>query len=62
MNSTKLINFLDSSKNKITPFSIDSVEISGFMGEYLKTMLEDTIPSQYKILEDTGTLDNFRIA
>ena len=46
MNSTKLINFLDSSKNKITPFSIDSVEISGFMGEYLNT--EDTIPSQYK--------------
>lgn len=62
MENAKLVYLTPKSKCQLSPYSIDSVEISGFMGEYLKTMLEDTIPSQYKILEDSGTLDNFRIA
>jgi len=60
--SAKIINFLDSSKNKITPFSIDSVKINGFMGEYLEKMLKVTILSQYEMLEKVGTIDNFLIA
>ena len=62
MKSAKIINFLDSSKNKITPFSIDSVKINGFMGEYLEKMLKVTILSQYEMLEKVGTIDNFLIA
>lgn len=62
MKSSKIINFLDSSKNKIAPFSIDSVKINGFMGEYLEKMLKVTILSQYEMLEKVGTIDNFLIA
>lgn len=61
MKSAKIINFVDSSKNKITPFSIDSVKINGFMGEYLEKMLKVTILSQYEMLEKVGTIDNFLI-
>jgi len=62
MGNTKIINFIDSSKNKLTPCSISSVKIKGFMNDYLETMLKVTIPSQYELLESTGRIDNFRIA
>jgi hypothetical protein len=62
MDETKIINFTDSSKNKLTPCSISSVKIKGFMNDYLETMLKVTIPSQYELLESTGRIDNFRIA
>ncbi|POZ93411.1 glycoside hydrolase family 127 protein [Petrotoga halophila] len=62
MDETKIINFTNSSKNKLTPCSISSVKIKGFMNDYLETMLKVTIPSQYELLESTGRIDNFRIA
>jgi len=62
MDETKIINFTDSSKNKLTPCPISSVKIKGFMKDYLETMLKVTIPSQYELLESTGRIDNFRIA
>lgn len=62
MGEIKIINFTDSSKNKLTPCSISSVKIKGFMSDYLETMLKVTIPSQYELLESTGRIDNFRIA
>ncbi|MGY4687782.1 glycoside hydrolase family 127 protein [Petrotoga sp. DB-2] len=62
MDETKIINFTDSSKNKLTPCSISSVKIKGFMNDYLETMLKVTIHSQYELLESTGRIDNFRIA
>ncbi|PNR97926.1 glycoside hydrolase family 127 protein [Petrotoga olearia] len=61
MGNTKIINFTDSSKNKLTPCSISSVKIKGFINDYLETMLNVTIPSQYELLESTGRIDNFRI-
>lgn len=62
MGNTKIINFIGSSKNELTPCSISSVKIKGFMNDYLETMLKVTIPSQYELLESTGRIDNFRIA
>lgn len=62
MGNTKIINFTDSSKNKLTPCSISSVKIKGFTNDYLETMLKVTIHWQYELLESTGRIDNFRIA
>ncbi|MBZ4649406.1 beta-L-arabinofuranosidase domain-containing protein [Thermosipho sp. (in: thermotogales)] len=47
-------------KLKTTP--INSVKVKGFMGDYLTILLNTTLPSQYELLENTGRLDNFRIA
>ncbi len=48
MENAKLVYLTPKSKCQLSPYSIDSVEISGFMGEYLKTMLEDTILANIK--------------
>ena len=45
--NAKLVYLTPKSKCQLSPYSIDSVEISGFMGEYLKTK-EDTILANIK--------------
>jgi len=41
---------------------ISNIKISGFMGRYLEKLGTATLPSQYELLENTGRIDNFRIA
>lgn len=57
---------VDTSKSKyvrLKPVSISSVKLTdSFWANRIKLMGEVTLPLQYQIMEETGRMDNFRIA
>ena len=60
---TLLVNTLESPWARLKPIPIEHVKIiDKFWAPRLKTLREETLPSQYNLMEETGRIDNFRRA
>jgi len=60
---TLLVNTLESPWARLKPIPIENVKIMDqFWAPRLKTLREETLPSQYNLMEETGRIDNFRRA
>ncbi|MDK2896751.1 MAG: uncharacterized protein PWP04_871 [Candidatus Atribacteria bacterium] len=63
MSQAFVVNANRSKYARLKPVSIDSVKLTdSFWANRIKLMGEVTLPLQYQIMEETGRLDNFRIA
>ncbi|MEM3137346.1 MAG: glycoside hydrolase family 127 protein, partial [Thermofilaceae archaeon] len=60
---TVIVNVENTPHKLLSPVPIENVRLNdAFWAPRLRTLVEVTIPSQYKLLEETGRLDNFRRA
>lgn len=60
---TVVVNVGNAPHKSLSPVPIENVRLNdAFWAPRLRALVEVTIPSQYKLLEETGRLDNFRRA
>ena len=63
MSQTFVVDTSKSKYAKLKPVPLNSVKLTdSFWANRIKLMREVTLPLQYQIMEETGRLDNFRIA
>jgi len=62
MNRSFVIDTTKSSYAKLKTIPISSVKVSGFWGKRIKILHDVTLPEQYRLLEETQRLYNFRRA
>lgn len=46
----------------LKPVPLENVKVLGFLGRYRERTIKVSIPAQFKLLEETGRIDNFRRA